>query len=162
MNGIKLRKFEDQDLAMFKQWLCKSYVAEWYKHPDHWISEIEQRNNSFNWVHHFIAEVDGVSIGFCQYYDYALGGETWHNKANVEGAYSIDYLIGEETYLKKHYGTKFILALVDEIKTNTQAKKIIVQPEPENDASRNTLLSAGFNYDQLNDVYFMNLKKIES
>lgn len=57
-----------------------------------------RRNDEFIWVHHFIVEVEGTAIGVCQYYDYALGGETWHNRADVKEAYSINYMnmIGEE------------------------------------------------------------------
>lgn len=154
MSRVKLRVFEDKDLDIFKQWLYKEHVAKWYTEPNSWINEIEKRNSDFNWVHHFIVEVEGVAIGFCQYYDYALGGEAWHNKADVKGAYSIDYMIGEEKYLKKGFGTEIILALVEAVNANTDAKKIIVQPESDNHASRNTLLSAGFVYDGENDVYY--------
>ena len=108
-------------------------------------------------MHHFIVEVEGVSIGFCQYYDYALGGETWHNRADVKEAYSIDYMIGEEKYLGKCFGTDIIFALEEEVKANTDAKKIIVQPESDNQASRNTLLSGDFLYDGENDVYYKEL-----
>lgn len=153
MNRVELRVFEDKDLSLFKQWLYKGHVAKWYTEPEDWIDEIEKRNDDFNWVHHFIVEVEGVAIGFCQYYDYALGGETWHNRADVKGAYSIDYMIGENDYLGKGFGTNIVIALVEEIKANTDAKKIIVQPESNNQVSRKTLLSADFLYDAENDVY---------
>lgn len=70
MHKVKPRVFEDQDLDLFKMWL-----------------------------QHFIVEVDGKSIGFCQYYDYALSGETWHHGTDIRGAYSIDYMIGDEEKL---------------------------------------------------------------
>lgn len=54
-------------------------------------------------------------------------------------------------------GTSIVLNLINKIQRNTDAKKIIVQPEPENKASRNTLLSAGFLYDVENDVFYKNL-----
>ncbi|MBE6023440.1 MAG: acetyltransferase [Cellulosilyticum sp.] len=157
MNKVKLRAFKDQDLSLFKQWLNKEHVAQWYTEPDDWIYEIEKRNDEFNWLHHFIVEVEGVAIGFCQYYDYALSGETWHNRADVKEAYSIDYMIGEEKYLGKGFGTGIVFALAEEVKANTDAKKIIVQPDSKNQISRNTLLAANFQYDEENDVYYKEL-----
>ena len=157
MNRVDLRVFEDKDLGLFKQWLYNEHVAKWYTEPNDWINEIKKRNEDFNWVHHFIVEVEGVAIGFCQYYDYALGGESWYHRADVKETYSIDYMIGEEKYLGKGFGTYIIFALEEEVKANTDAKRIIVQPKSDNQASRNTLLSANFLYDGENDVYYKEL-----
>lgn len=157
MLKVKLRPFQDEDLEVFKKWLDKPHVAKWYTPPEAWINEIEERHTNFSWVQHFIIEVAGQAIGFCQYYDYALGGETWHHEADVSGAYSIDYMIGEEDYLGKGYGTESMRALIKEVKKHTPAKRIIVQPERHNKASRNTLLSGDFLYDEANDVYYKNL-----
>lgn len=49
--------------------------------------------------------------------------------------------------------------MVNEIQNNTDAKKIIVQPEGGNKASRNTLLSAGFLFDAENDVFYKEIDK---
>lgn len=67
---------------------------------------------------------------------------------NVDDTYSIDYLIGETDYLGCGLGKSIVKHLVEEIRETTDAAKIIVQPEPGNKASRNTLLSAGFLYDK--------------
>lgn len=95
-----------------------------------------------------------MPIGFCQYYDYALSGETWHGNMDVKDTYSIDYLIGETKYLGCGLGKSIVLHLLDEIRNKTAAKKIIVQPEIGNKVSRSTLLSAGFLYNAENDVYY--------
>ncbi|MBE5962681.1 MAG: GNAT family N-acetyltransferase [Lachnospiraceae bacterium] len=157
MNRIKLRTMVDEDINLFKYWLYKPHVAKWYTDPESWLDEFNKRNNEFNWIHHFIAEVDGVAIGFCQYYDCSLSGETWYNVVNVKETYSIDYMIGEEEYLGKRFGTEIILALEEVVKAKTEAKKIIVQPERTNIASRNALLSAKYMFDEVNDIYYKNL-----
>lgn len=154
MNRVNLRMFEESDISIFKQWLYREHVAKWYKKPDDWLDEIAKRDKEYCWVKHFIVETEGIPIGFCQYYDYALGEETWHGNMGVQDTYSIDYMIGESDYLGRGLGTSIVLNLVNEIRNNTTAKKIIVQPETENLASRNTLLSAGFLYDVENDVYY--------
>lgn len=74
---------------------------------------------------------------------------------DVDDTYSIDYLIGETDYLGCGLGKSIVKHLVEEIRETTDAAKIIVQPEPGNQALRNTLLSAGFLYDKENDVFFV-------
>ncbi|WP_054743150.1 GNAT family N-acetyltransferase [Cellulosilyticum ruminicola] len=66
-------------------------------------------------------------------------------------------MIGEEAYLGKGYGRESVRALIKEVEKYTPTKRIIVQPECDNKASRNTLVSAGFLYDEANDVYYKNL-----
>ncbi|MEG0357560.1 MAG: GNAT family N-acetyltransferase [Christensenellaceae bacterium] len=102
-------------------------------------------------------EYEGKPIGFCQYYDYKNGGESWHGDTEIEGAYSIDYMIGETEFLRKGYGKLIINALIEKIKAHGNAIRIIVQPEQENKASCGTLLSCGFTYDEKNEIYIMNV-----
>lgn len=154
MDRVLLRKLEEDDISMFKKWLYCEHVAKWYTEPMDWLYEISNRDTEYSWIKHFIVETEGVPIGFCQYYDYALSGETWHGNMDVKDTYSIDYLIGETKYLGCGLGKRIVLHLLDEIRNKTAAKKIIVQPEVGNKVSRNTLLSAGFLYNAENDVYY--------
>lgn len=158
MDRVFLRKLEDSDISIFKKWLYCEHVAKWYTEPMDWLDEILNRNTKYQWIKHFIVETEGLPIGFCQYYDYALSEETWHGNMDVKDTYSIDYLIGETNYLGRGLGKSIVSNLINKIQNETAAKKIIVQPEVENKASRNTLLSAGFLYDVENDVYY---KKID-
>lgn len=157
MDRVFLRKLEDSDIGMFKKWLYREHVAKWYTEPMDWLHEISKRDTEYDWIKHFVVETEGVPIGFCQYYDYALSGETWHGNMDVQDTYSIDYLIGETQYLRRGFGKSIVLHLIDEIRNKTTAKRIIVQPEVGNKASRNTLLSAGFLYDAENDVYYIGI-----
>lgn len=120
-----------------------------------WIDEIQNRNGEFSFVHHFIAVLDEIPMGFCQYYEYCYGGESWHGSIAVEGTYSIDYLIGNPDYIGKGYGTLIVKRLIDEIWSLDDAKRIIVQPDVKNAASCNTLLSCGFVYDEKNGLYIL-------
>ena len=78
----------------------------------------------------------------------------------VKNTYSIDYLIGETSYLGQGLGKSIVLQLLNKIQNETRAEKVIVQPDIKNKASRNTLLSAGFLYDTENDVYYKKLIKL--
>lgn len=154
---ITLRQFTDNDLAVFKEWLKTPHVANWYHEPNDWIYEVETRNTEFNWLHHFIVEYENQPIGFCQYYECIHAEEDWYGNIEVPGTYSIDYLIGDVNFLKKGYGKAIVNALIEKIKSNVNAKRIIVQPELENKASCNTLLSCNFKFDNENQIYILNL-----
>ena len=154
---LALRPFQQADLPLMRRWLTLPHVAEWYTEPEDWFYELEHREDEFRWLHHFIVECDELPIGFCQFYEYYLSGETWHGNLPLEGAYSIDYLIGEAEYLRKGLGRTIVLELTAQIRGQEGARRILVQPEPENAASCNTLLSAGFSFDAANAVYLLNL-----
>jgi RimJ/RimL family protein N-acetyltransferase len=145
------REFCQKDIELFSTWLHKEYIRKWYSDPEDWL--IEVRSDEFSFIHHFIVEENGSPIGFCQYYDYAIPGEDWHGTFDITGAYSIDYLIGEEAYLGKGYGKRIVEHLVRKVFEDSDARKIIVQPDDDNSASRNTLLSVGFQLDEENNIF---------
>lgn len=157
MNKVSLRKFADGDIPLFKKWLYAPHVAAWYHNPLNWIEEAEKRGGEFSFIQHFIAEIGNCPIGFCQFYEYCESGEDWHGSIAADGAYSIDYLIGDTDYIGKGYGRAIVQALTEQIKTQNNAKRIIVQPERENKASCNTLLSCGFSFDESNKIYVLGL-----
>lgn len=154
---IRLRPFADGDLLVFKKWLYAPHVAKWYHDPLDWIAEAEQREGGFRWIHHFIVEHDGKPIGFCQYYACRDSGEPWGGYAAPDGAYSIDYVIGESDCIGRGFGKATVLALIGRIRGRSDATEIVVQPEKENGASCGTLLSCGFTYLAEHDVYVLPL-----
>ncbi len=157
MDGVLLREFSDEDLLLFKKWLYVPHVAVWYHDPLDWLEEVEKRNEEFSFLQHFIVEAANHKIGFCQFYEYRNSGEDWHGSTEVDGTYSIDYFIGDPLYLGKGCGTAMIKALINKINMRDNAKRIIVQPEPENQASCSTLLSCGFSFDESNEIYILDL-----
>ncbi|HKM33504.1 MAG TPA: GNAT family N-acetyltransferase [Lachnospiraceae bacterium] len=152
-NKIDLRKFMDQDMELFQKWLYVPHVAKWYHDPLDWIDEVQKRNTDYIWIHHYIVEYENKPLGFCQYYEYVNSEETWHGDTEVEGTYSIDYLIGEPNYIGKGLGKQIIQALIHQIKNHSNAKRIIVQPEKENNASCGVLKSCGFAYNEKYEFY---------
>lgn len=155
--SIQLRPMQHTDLPLFREWLFLPHVAAWYHEPADWIAEVEQQDGEFAFVRHFIAQSEGHDFGFGQYYPYWLGGEDWHGSIPLEDTYSIDYLIGDTGFLGKGYGRQIILALLDNIRTEPDAKRVIVQPEPENAASCGVLRACGFVFDEENGVFLQNL-----
>lgn len=137
------------------KWLAEPHVLQWYHDPEAWISEIEGRRGEYSFIRHFIVEEEGIPFAFCQYYDYSKGGESWHGSFPSDGAYSIDYMIGEPSFLSKGYAPRIIEALSALVFSETAARSIIVQPEEGNLKSRRALLAAGYLYDSANDLYFV-------
>ena len=154
---ITLRHMELEDLPLFKTWVYLPHVAKWYLEPLDWIDEIEKQNGEFHWIHHFIAEYEGTPIGFCQYYACEDSDELWEGYTRLGGSYSIDYMIGETDFLRKGFGKEIILSLIEKVTSHQDAKRIVVQPDQDNKASCNVLLSCGFEFDLEKEIYVLNI-----
>ncbi|MEG2328900.1 GNAT family N-acetyltransferase [Anaerorhabdus sp.] len=152
---INIKPMTLNDLTIFKKWIYTPHVAKWYLEPLDWITEIEQQEDTFSWIHHYIVEYNNKQIGFCQYYACIDSDELWEGYTALGGSYSIDYMIGESCYLGQGLGKQIILALIQKIKEHSDAKRIVVQPDEENNASRGVLRSCGFDYDLEKDIYVM-------
>ncbi len=142
---LMLRPLGDADIGLMEKWLYMPHTAKWYEHPGDWIHEIRNRRGEFNFITHFIAEIDGVAIGFCQYYDCYFGQqhEDWY-VVDIPGVmFSIDYLIGAPEYLQKGYG-KEMVRLLEERLSALGAKRVVVQPHKENISSCNVLEANGY------------------
>ena len=156
------RTLYDNDVSLMEKWLCAEHIAPWYEQPNDWLNEIRNRRDEFSFLSHMIVEIDGKSIGFCQYYDCfdARNIEDWGIPILAAGeVYSIDYLIGEPEYLQRGFGKEIIRQLV-EILRNLGAKKVIVQPDSENKASCQSLVANGFIKED--NYYSLELEKWEN
>jgi RimJ/RimL family protein N-acetyltransferase len=153
--NIQLRPFTDDDMALFVDWLHSAHIQQWYSPVEAWIEEVRKRADEFSWIRHYIICADDVPIGFCQYYPYWKSGEDWNGRIPVEDTYSVDYLVGDVSYLRKGVASRALRLLSSIIFECTGAKRIIAQPDRDNAASRNTLRSAGFSYDEANDLYIL-------
>ena len=116
---------------------------------------MRQRNGEFSFLRHYMLLEDEVLFGFCQYYDCFYAQEEWYSVEMAGQIYSIDYLIGEEAYLRKGYGKAIVKALVNKIKAESPEAKIIVQPEEENLPSCKALLASGFIFDDEKRYYIL-------
>lgn len=155
--SLWLKKFTDQDIPLLTKWLDAEHIKPWFTDPQAWLDEVREREGEYSWIRHYIICRSSATIGFCQYYPYWKSGEDWHGNIPVEGTYSIDYLIGEVENLKKGYASAAVRLLGELIAEEKDAKRIIVQPETDNHASRNTLLSAGYSYDMASGLFLLEI-----
>lgn len=159
MEKIILREMKQDDLPRFREWLYSPHVAKWYHDPGSWIEEVEKQDSEFRWVHHFMVEADGRSVGFCQYYACGDSDELWQGYTDMGGSYSIDYLIGDKEYLRKGVGRQIVQQLAEKIKLHDDAERIVVEPERENKASCGLLSSCGFIFDGEKGIYVYRLRE---
>lgn len=155
---IYLTDFMDKHIELLINWLHVPHVKKWFSHTEDWIAEVNKRNREYNWIKHYIIYLNEIPIGFCQYYPYWKSGEDWNGTIPKKGTYSVDYMIGEKQFLYQGYGRRTVKLLNQMIRENSDAERIIVQPEKENIASQKTLLSAGYCYDTKNELYIYKIK----
>jgi len=150
--NINFRRMTLLDIDIFKSWIVKEHVKRWYTY-DSWVEEITQMNGKYKDIVHYIFEVDNIPVGFFQYYEYERYGEDWHGYIPLSGTYSIDYLIGEESFLRKRLSKSIISFMIEEIRKIPGSKRIIAQPEKDNEPSRKALRNASFTYLEDIDVF---------
>ena len=150
---ISLREMTPDDLPLFRQWLSAPHVARWYQAPQDWIAEVEDQDGPFRWLHHFIVQWEGEPVGFCQYYACRDSGEPWGGYTALGGTYSIDYLIGESGCLRRGLGRQMVAALEARIRRHGDARRVVVQPDRENRASRGLLRTGGYLHDSARDIF---------
>ncbi|MDU1892886.1 MAG: GNAT family N-acetyltransferase [Dysgonomonas sp.] len=152
---LLLRAIEDSDIELLSKWLYKDYILKWYHEPEEWLYEMKERKGAFSFLSHFLVLQENIPLGFCQYYDCFDAQEEWYSVENPGKIYSIDYLIGDETYLGKGYGKEIVKMLIQKIVEEKNPEAIVVQPENENIASCKALEANGFVYDADKEYYIL-------
>ncbi len=160
--NIRIRPFQDADLPRFTRWLQQEHVRPWYQPAQDWLTEVAGRQGEYAFIHHFIILAEETPIGFCQHYPYWKSGETWHGSIPREGTYSIDYLIGEPEYLRRGCGARAIRLLLADAFAQPGARRVIVQPDEENLASRNVLKAAGLAFDAQNALFVLRREDLDA
>lgn len=129
---ITLSKMKSMDIPLIKTWMEQTYIQKWLGDPTDWLEELENKDHTFDWIHHFLIHYDQKPIGFCQYFDcnHAPTGFEWDNEP--QGTFAIDYFIGCPTYLQKGLGKEIIKTLVEHIRRNEHVKQIVADPVKDN------------------------------
>lgn len=155
---ITIKPVQDDDIALFDQWLNKDYIYKWLC-PDgeenraSWLDELNNKNGKYSFMKHFMVYYNDRKIGYCLYADCFFLKDIeekghdfealYGNVVEENHTYEIGYLIGEEDYLNRGIGREIIRKLEDEI-IKTGGKEIAADPAEENIISIKALLSNGF------------------
>ena len=150
---IKLRNLTDLDMPLIKKWLYLPHVKRWYHNTEEWLGELSERFDRYAFITHLMVVVNDETVGFCQFFPIEVKGQKWYGSIPMKNTYSIDYLIGNVNYLSKGLAPKIIQLLTKKILSETNAKRIIVQPEEENLKSRRALINAAYQFDIDNNLF---------
>jgi len=163
-DNVQLAAFQDEDVALFEQWLDKDYIYKWFccdgkegeqaridglEERQAWLDEVTSREEN-PYRHLFIVTCDGIKIGFGVCID--LTGEPEYveeqypdlnGKVNTREALELGYCIGEESYLNKGIG-KTIIKKLEEKSRELGAVLLLSDPNEDNVPSVKVLLNNGF------------------
>ncbi len=95
-----------------------------------------------------------MKIAFFYPWQDAKEMEDWYRVDRRGDTFSIDYLIGNESYLGKGYGKAVVRLITDTVKTREKANRIIVQPEKDNHLSVHVLMANGYIFDERHEDYY--------
>lgn len=163
-NDVKLAAFQDEDVALFGQWIDKNYIYKWFccdgkddeqaradglEEKQAWLDEVTNRKANPH-RHQFMVACNGIKIGFGVCID--LAGELEYveeyypdlnGKIAAREAFELGYCIGEENYLGKGIG-KIIISKLEEAALKLGATLLLADPNEANIASVKVLLANGF------------------
>ncbi|MBW1294769.1 GNAT family N-acetyltransferase [Aquimarina litoralis] len=140
---IKLRTATIHDLDLLQYWDTKQHVID-CDPDDEWNWEFELNRNP-EWREQFVAELDGIPIGFIQIIDPFL--EETHYWGDV-GPHkkAIDIWIGEEKNLNKGYGTKMMEIAIEKCFSDQSIDSILIDPLKSNIKAQRFYKRLGFEF----------------
>lgn len=159
---LLLRILEDNDIGIIEKWLNQEYISKWFGAPNDWMHEIQERNNTYSYLHHFIAQVGDDPIGFCQYYNYNDLPVEHREMPQPTGTYGIDYLLGAENLLGKGIGKELVSLISQKVlEENDNVIRIVADPTIDegntNLASIKALEANGFSFNKESQLYIKDL-----
>lgn len=156
MVAIGFRRLAPRDFAMLSKWLAEPHVHRWW-YQDYSAEAVEKAfgpiargtDRATEPGDDFVVTADHKPIGLVQrssYDQYPEDGEYLELLVRIpEGAYTVDYLIGEVNYVDRGIGPQMIAAVVADLwRTRPHATCVIVPVHEHNRASWRALEIAGF------------------
>jgi aminoglycoside 6'-N-acetyltransferase len=146
--ALSFSPLKQSDFELFAHWLGKPHVNKWWREPatvEHVSKDYGGCTRGDYTTRVYVVQDDKKPIGIIQ--SFKLEDYPEYDKLfPLPGAVSIDYLIGEEDYIGRGYGTRMIKNFIDtEVrKQYPGASGVAVSAELENLASLGVLKNAGF------------------
>ncbi|WP_099205412.1 GNAT family N-acetyltransferase [Scatolibacter rhodanostii] len=159
---LMLRMLENEDIEIVEKWLNQEYISKWFGDASDWLHEIYERNITYKYLRHFIAQDGDKPIGFCQYYNYNDLPIEHREIPQPTETYGIDYLLGDENLLGKGIGKQLVHLISQKLlEENAKAIRIIADPTIEdgniNIVSIKTLEANGFRLDKESRLYIKDI-----
>ncbi|CAN7553807.1 GNAT family N-acetyltransferase [Neorhizobium sp. LjRoot104] len=132
-----------EDFPLLATWLAEPHIAKWWGEVDEELAGIEYSMTSAE-TRPLIAELDGRPIAYLQYYDPHLE-EDHPYQDQPKGTLGIDISIGNPRLVGIGHGSAIIRQLVAEL-FEKGAKRIVIDPDPDNAQAIRAYEKAGFRY----------------
>ena len=148
-NNFTFKTMQENDTRILFDWCQQPHISKWWQAPadyDKFLEKYHPDKMAENFVHPFIIYFDEQPIGYIQYYECDKADDGWWTKQGVQpaGSLGMDVVIGESEYIGKGYGTTIVKKFVEKLFEETDTKKIIIDPDPENIAAIHCYEKVGF------------------
>ncbi|MFA6534730.1 MAG: GNAT family N-acetyltransferase [Candidatus Babeliales bacterium] len=164
-----IRALTEQDFQTMFQWLQNPHVSWWWQVGTQWPKFVEKYRQHIecDYIFPFIMQVDGNAIGYIQYYYTSMVDISWVNEISdkPKSTVGIDIFIGNPEYFAKGYGTIFMKMFIEELWKQSEIKKIIVDPQPENLQAIHCFKKLGFTeirkvtHPEGDEIFYMELDR---
>lgn len=141
----EFRPVKEVDFPLLHRWHNQKWVADnWgggYTFERVAREQTEKMQSPRDFA--FIVYRGGRPKAYIQCQDlFELGGGWWPDEQ--PGTWGIDTFIGERTFLSKGHGSAYVREFVDRLFEEMGAKKVIVDPKPDNRRAIRAYEKAGF------------------
>ena len=140
---ISFRPLREGDLELMARWLQMPHVAMWWQRAERQVEQMRSHLDDPT-VSPFVVLLDEEPIGYIQLCD--LDGERDREPAlagQPAGTFGIDQFIGPAEMIGKGLGTRLVSAMAERA-LNKDAKRVLVDPHPDNAAAIRAYEKAGF------------------
>ncbi|MGB0412759.1 MAG: GNAT family N-acetyltransferase [Pikeienuella sp.] len=131
MSDITFETFTEADLPQLETWLHRPHVRQWWGEPASELAAIREDLESDRFKG-FIVHVEGLPVGFVQWWRSHDGAET-----------GIDLFIAEKTRTGRGLGTRIISAMTKRL-FSEGAVRVTVDPNKDNAAAIAAFAAAGY------------------
>ena len=129
MNKIQLRSATIEDLAVLESWDDQPHLKDQVPTED-WLWE-EELSEEYDWRNQFIAELDGIPIGYIDIIDPHHEPEQYWGKIE-KGFRALDIWIGNPDYLGKGHGSDMMQLAIDFCFSELEVHTILIDPYSSN------------------------------
>ncbi|HJQ01536.1 MAG TPA: GNAT family N-acetyltransferase [Jatrophihabitans sp.] len=147
-NTLAFRPLTESDLPLLAEWIARPHVARWWYEP---VGSAAVRAEYLPCVHGtepthaLVAQLDGIEVGFAQWYRWADYPEHAGKLGADEDEAGIDYLVADPARCSQGFGTRLVGALIEQVRLAWPAVAgLVVDPEQGNRASCRVLEKNGF------------------
>lgn len=138
---------QGKDEKHLLKWLSNPKVLEFYEGRDVIFNMEEIIRKFFNRddeVSRCMVVYQGKDIGYIQYYPINKATSTLEEYFEMERVYGLDQFIGDSNYWNKGIGTQLISSMVNYLKTQKEATRIVMDPMTSNGRALKCYEKCGF------------------